>query len=247
MQKVYFVGIGPGDPELLTLKALKVIKEADVIIYPGSLISDEMLVFLKGENRHAEFLDAYGRKLEDITGWIEQALIQGKKTVRLFSGDPSIFSSLMEHIEVLREKGISYEVIPGVSSAFAGASRLALEFTYPDLSNAVILTRIEGKTGGASEEEIIAYAKTNSTLVFFLSAQYGEKLSTILRKALPKDTKVAILSNLTRKNEQIFLTTLEELSQKLKEEKITKTALIVVGKVLDLLEKNFYKRSILYG
>lgn len=245
--RVYFVGIGPGDPELLTLKALRVIKMADLIIYPGSLISDEMLAFIKGENPGAEYVDAYGKKLEEIISLIERAIATGKTPVRLFSGDPSLFSSLMEHVEALREKGYNFEVIPGVSSAFAGASRLALEFTYPDLSNTVIFTRILGKTGGATDEEILSYANTRATLVFFLSTSHAEKLSSLLQKVFPEDTRVAVLSNLTRKGEKILVTTLKELPIRLKEEGITRTALIVVGKVLDLLDKNLYRRSVLYG
>lgn len=247
MKKVYFVGIGPGDPELLTLKALKIIRSANLIIYPGSLISEEMLNFIQTENPQARYIDAYGMKLEEIIAHIERAIQTGERPVRLISGDPSLFSSLMEHIELLRERGISFEVIPGVSSAFAGASRLALELTYPDLSNSVIFTRIKGKTGGAEEEEILAYAKTKATLVFFLSTSLANNLSMVLQKVLPEDARVAVLANLTRKNEKLFLTTLKELPTKLKEEGITKTALIIVGKVLELLDKNFYKRSILYG
>lgn len=247
MGKVFFVGIGPGDPELLTLKALKVIRGADLIIYPGSLISEEMLSFIRQENPTAECLNAHGRKLEDIIAWIEQALKEGKKPVRLLSGDPSLFSSLMEHIEALRTRGVSFEVIPGVSSAFAGASRLGLELTYPELSNTVIFTRLKGKTGGTDDEDILIYAKTRATLVFFLSTSHAERLSLLLQRVLSGDTKVAVLSNLTRKDEKILLTTLRDLPQRVKEEGITRTALIVVGEVLELLEKNFYRRSVLYG
>lgn len=247
MNKVYFIGLGPGAPDLLTLRALKLIKRADLIIYPGSLISRDMLTFLKEENPSARFFDAYGKDLEEILEEIEKALKAGKLPVRLVSGDPALFSSIMEHIERLREKGYNYEIVPGISSGLAAAASLGLEFTYPELSNTVIFTRLAGKTGGATEDEILNFAKTYSTLVFFLSSSLVEKLTNLLLKVLPQDSKVAILHRLTHSEEKIILTTLKELPQKMKDENITKTALIVLGKILNLLDKNYYKRSKLYN
>lgn len=247
MSKAYFVGIGPGAPDLLTLRALRVIKEADLIIYPGSLISKEMLNFLKEENSKASFYDAYGRDLEEILEEMERALRAKQLPVRLVSGDPSLFSSIMEHIERLRAKGYNYEIIPGISSGFMASAALGLEFTYPELSNTVIFTRLTGKTGGATEEEILNFAKSKATLVFFLSSGLIDKLSTLLLRVLPEETKVAVLYKLSRPEEKVFLTTLRDLPQKMQEEKISKTALIVVSKVLDLLDTNFFKRSELYA
>lgn len=247
MKKVYFIGIGPGDPELLTLKALRVIKEADLIIYPGSLISEEMLVFLKSENKGAEFYDAFGKSLEEIIAKIKEYLEQNRVVTRLVSGDPALYSSIMEHIESLREKGITYEIIPGISSGFMAASRLGIEFTYPELSNSVVFTRLSGKTGGATEKEILKLAETKSTLVFFLSSGLVDKLSSLLLKIYSPETHVAILHKLSRQDEKVILTTLSKLAETMHKEEITKTALIVVGNVLRLIDKNFHKRSILYG
>lgn len=206
----------------------------------------DMLTFLKEENPSARFIDAYGKDLEEILEELERALKAGKLPVRLVSGDPAIFSSIMEHIERLREKGYDYEIVPGISSGLAAAASLGLEFTYPEFSNTVIFTRLAGRTGGATEEEILNFAKTNSTLIFFLSSSLVEELTNLLLKVLPKDTRVAILHRLTHSEEKIILTTLKELPQKMKEEKITKTALIVLGKILNLLDKNYYRRSKLY-
>ncbi len=247
MKKVYFIGIGPGDPELLTIKGLKVIRASDLIIYPGSLISEEMLNFLRGENKRAEFLDAYGKTLEEIMEKIIFAHSEEKTVARLVSGDPAIYSSVMEHIEILRERGIEYEIIPGVSSGLYSAARLGIEFTYPHLSNSVIFTRLSGKTGGASDEEILNFAKTGSTLVFFLSSGLVEKLSELLQRVYPPETKVAILHKLSRREEKIFIVPLSKLKETFEKEKISKTSLIVVGKILDLIDKNFYERSYLYG
>ncbi len=247
MKKVYFIGIGPGDPELLTLKALRIIKEADLVIYPGSLISEEMYAFLKGENGKAEFYDAFGRSLEEILQKIKEVTKQKRIVVRLVSGDPALYSSIMEHIEALREAGFTYEIIPGVSSGFMASARLGIEFTYPELSNSVIFTRLSGKTGGAKEEEILKFAETRSTLVFFLSSGLVDRLSSLLQRVYPPETQVALLHRLSRRDEKIFLTSLSKLEETMQKEKITKTALIVVGDVLRLINENFYKRSDLYG
>lgn len=247
MSKVYFIGIGPGAPDLLTLRAIKAIKEASLIIYPGSLISSEMLSFIKKENLEAEFYNAYEKTLSEIINKIEEYLTQSLKVARLVSGDPSLYSSIMEHIEILREKNYPYEIIPGVSSALMAAAKLGLEFTYPQISHSLIFTRLEGKTGGATEEEIINFAKTKSTIVFFLSSGLKDKLVNILKKVYSPKTKIAILYKLTHPEEKILITTLENLIETMEKYNLKKTTLIVIGEVLTLLEKNLYKRSILYG
>lgn len=247
MNKVYFIGIGPGSPDLLTLRAYHIICSAHVIIYPGSLISSEMLDFIKKENPKAELYDAYGKSLNQIIEKIESALNKNQIVARLVSGDPSIYSSIMEHIEILRDKNYSYEIIPGISSVFAAASKLGIEFTYPNLSHTLILTRLEGKTGGATEEEILNYAKTKSTMVFFLSSGLKDKLYNLLKKVYPLDIKVAILYKLTHPDEKIIITNLENFLKTMEENNIQKSALIVVGDILNLIDKNFYKRSVLYA
>lgn len=247
MSEVYFIGIGPGDPQLLTLKALKILKRAKCVIYPGSLISSEMLNYLKRINKKANFFDAFGKNLEEILRVIMDNLSQGNIVARLVSGDPSLYSSIMEHIEVLRDNGISYQIIPGISSAFLAASRLGIEFTYPELSNTLILTRLKGKTGGADEEEILRFAQSRSTLVFFLSSGLAEDLANTLMKVLPKTTPVAILYRLSHPEEKVLFCSLENLAQTMEREKIKKTALIVVGEILKITDKNYYKRSYLYG
>lgn len=247
MKRVYFIGIGPGDPELLTLKALRIIKSSQLIVYPGSLISGEMLEFLKKESEGAEFFDAYGKSLEEILEKMMGALTENKTVSRLVSGDPALYSSLMEHLEVLRERGIEYEIIPGISSGLYAASRLGIEFTYPQLSNSVVFTRLSGKTGGATEEEIFHFAKTKSTLVFFLSGGLIEKLSELLQKVYPPDTKVALLHKLSRREEKILISSLSELKDLVPKEGLTKTTLFVIGEVLNLIDTNFHKRSYLYG
>lgn len=247
MGKVYFIGIGPGDPDLLTLRALNLIKKSHLIIYPGSLISEEMLNFIKKENPEAEYFNAFGRSLSEILIKIEEYLSKNKIVARLVSGDPSIYSSVMEHIERLREKNYAYEIIPGISSALLASAKLGIEFTYPEISHSIILTRIEGETGGAKAEEIKKFAKSKATLVFFLSAGQKEKLDMLLKEIYPEDTKIAILYKLSRPEEKIILTTLKNFLETMYKFDIKKTALIIVGEILNLIDKNFYKRSILYG
>lgn len=247
MGKVYFIGIGPGDPDLLTLRALNLIKKSHLIIYPGSLISEEMLNFIKKENPEAEYFNAFGRSLSEILIKIEEYLSKNKIVARLVSGDPSIYSSVMEHIERLREKNYAYEIIPGISSALLASAKLGIEFTYPEISHSIILTRIEGETGGAKAEEIKNFAKSKATLVFFLSAGQKEKLDMLLKEIYPEDTKIAILYKLSRPEEKIILTTLKNFLETMYKFDIKKTALIIVGEILNLIDKNFYKRSILYG
>ncbi|RKX61174.1 MAG: cobalt-precorrin-4 C(11)-methyltransferase [Thermodesulfobacteriota bacterium] len=245
--KVYFIGIGPGDFELLTLKAWKVIKNSDVIIYPGSLANPEMIKLFKNEVPHAEFHDSASYKLEDIIEIIEKAISQGKKVARLVSGDPAFYSAIQEQIEILRDKNISYEIISGISSAVAGASKLGIELTYLDLCHTVIFTRFAGKTGGATQEEIKKLAIKRALLIFFLSATYAKKLEDTLLEVLPENTPIAILYRICQKGEKIIFGTLKELNSLVQKENIKKTALIYVGEILNAVFRNFGKRSKLYG
>lgn len=245
--KVYFIGMGPGDPELLTLKAWKVIKASQVILYPGSLANPEMIDSLKKELSLAQFYDSAPLKLEEILEIIEKAILNGKQVARLVSGDPSFYSAIQEQIEVLREKGIDYEIIPGVSSASAGASKLGIELTYPEISHTVIFTRFLGKTGGATPEEVKNLALKKGTLVFFLSISYVKELEKTLLEVLSPETPVAVLYRITQKEEKILIGTLKKLSSLVKKENLKKTALIYVGEVLKLSFKNLGKRSKLYG
>ncbi len=245
--KVYFIGMGPGDPELLTLKAWRIIKDSQVILYPGSLANAEMIDFLKKELPTAQFYDSAPLKLEEIIKIIETAVLSKKQVARLVSGDPSFYSAIQEQIEILRKKNIDYEIIPGISSASAGASRLGIELTYPEVSHTVIFTRFLGKTGGATPEEIKSLALKKATLVFFLSASYVKELKETLLEVLPSETPVAVLYRITQKEEKILIGTLDQLSSLLERENIKKTALIYVGEVLKLHFQNLGKRSKLYG
>ncbi|RME67605.1 MAG: cobalt-precorrin-4/precorrin-4 C(11)-methyltransferase, partial [Nitrospirae bacterium] len=174
---VYFVGAGPGDPELITLKGRKLLQKAHVIIYAGSLINPAMLEGLK-----AELYDSSGMKLEEIVDVMKRAVSQGKTVVRLHSGDISFYSAISEQIEVLRKEGIPYEVVPGVSSLSAGAAALGQELTIPEISQTVIITRAGGRTPVPEKESLELLAKHRATMVLFLSASLADRVQEALLK-----------------------------------------------------------------
>jgi precorrin-4/cobalt-precorrin-4 C11-methyltransferase len=240
--KVYFIGAGPGDPELLTIKAYKILNSAECIIYPGSLINKELLKGLNGD-----LYDSANLSLEEIVEIMERYVKNGKLVARLVSGDPSIYSAIQEQIEVLRQKNIPYEIIPGVSSYQAASAKMGIELTIPAISQTIILTRFEGKTGGASKEEIKTLAKIKGTMVFFLSADFAENLQKTLEEVLPIDTPIAIAYKVCHKEEKFLFGSLKELHSLLKEHNIKKTALIFVGEALKAIKENLNKRSKLYG
>lgn len=239
--KVYFIGAGPGDPELLTVKANKILRSAKCVIYPGSLVNKKIIEKIK-----SDLYDSSKLKLEEIIEIIERYIKNGQTVARLVSGDTSIYSAIGEQIEILKEKSIPYEVIPGVSSAMAASAKMGIELTVPEISQTVILTRFEGKTGGASEEEIKKLASVKATLVFFLSASLVHELEQTLLEILPHQTPIAIAHKVTWDEEKIIYGTLGKLSQLMEENNIKRTALIFVGESLKAVKEKTQKRSKLY-
>jgi len=242
--KLYIVGIGPGDPELITVKASKILQSAKCVIYPGSLVSKKIIEFLRGLK--ADLYDSSKLKLEEIIEIIERYIKRGQTVARLVSGDPSIYSAIGEQIEIIREKSIPYEIIPGISSAMAASAKMGIELTIPEISQTVIFTRFEGKTGGASKEEIKRLASIRATLIFFLSASLAHELEKTLLDVLSSETPIAIAYKVTWDEEKIIYGTLNELSRLLEENKIKRTALIFVGESLKAIKEKLSKRSKLY-
>jgi|GEM_PF-100476 precorrin-4 C11-methyltransferase len=236
--KIYFVGAGPGDPYLITLKGYEVLKSADVVIYTGSLINKEILDFA----RNAQKFDSHGRTVEEICELMREFYREGKTVVRLHDGDPSIFGSIKEQMEVLESYGIDFEIVPGVSSFLACASRLKTEFTVPDVTQTVVITRYPGKT--PVPEDIKEIAKQKPTLIFFLSASL---LKNIVRDLIdvgyPYDFPCALCYKVTWNDEKIIFGTLSDICDKAKEEGITSHALFVVSKVFTARGK----RSFVYS
>lgn len=238
---VHFVGAGPGATDLITLRGYKYLLEADVIIYAGSLVNKELLSYAKVG---AEIHNSAHMTLEEVIDVIKRAEKENKDTVRLHTGDPSIYGAIREQIDVLKSLDIHYDVVPGVSSFCGAAASLNAEYTLPNVSQSVIITRMEGRTPVPERESIRSFATHKSTMVLFLSSGLTEELSKeLIAGGYEKDTPVAVVYKATWPEEKIFRCTIESLPQTMKENNINKTALILVGNFLG----NDYERSELYN
>ena len=238
--QVYFIGAGPGDPELLTIKAKNIIERADVIIYADSLINPEVCSFAR---EGAEIYRSASLTLEEITGIILSAVKQGKVVARLQSGDPSIYGAIQEQMATLDEQGIEYEVIPGVSSLFAAAASLKTELTIPELSQTVIITRMEGRTPVPALESLKSLATHQASLAIFLSASLIEEVvAELLAGGYHPDTPAAAVYRASWENEIVVRTTLKNLVAQVKASGIRKQALILVGAFLNAKEKDRHSR-----
>jgi len=229
--KVYIIGAGPGDPELLTLKAKRIIDNADVIIYADSLVPEEIAGYAKPG------ATVYGSKdmaLPEIMQVTLQAVAEGKTVARIQSGDPSLYGATLEQMRILEREQVDYEIIPGVSAAFAAAAVLKSELTVPEVSQTVIMTRAEGRVPMPEGEDLISLARHGSTLVIFLSVTRMFRIANQLQEAgYPADTPVAVAYRVGWPDEQIIRGTLTNIAQKVRDAKITLQALIIVGKAVD--------------
>ncbi len=238
--KVFIVGAGPGDPDLITVKGAQLIKQADVIIYAGSLVNPKLLEQAKPE---AEIYDSSSMTLDEVIKVITQAHGSNMIVVRLHTGDPSLYGAIKEQIDALAERGINCEIIPGVSSFVAAASRLQKEFTLPTISQTVILTRLEGRTAVPEKENLAELARHQTSMCIFLSVQMIEQVTAeLLAGGYPPHTPVAIVQRATWPDEKIVQGTLADIALKVQAEQISKTAMIMVGNFLD----STYEKSKLY-
>lgn len=238
---VYIVGAGAGDPELITVKGQRFLREADVVIYAGSLVNPELLKNCKVD---AEIYNSATMTLDEVINVIEVANSRNKNIVRLHTGDPSIYGAIQEQIDILQEKNIAVEVVPGVSSFLAAAATLKQEYTLPGVTQTVIITRAGGKTPVPEKESLKNLAKLQTTLCIFLSVSLIENVvADLLAAGLSKDTPVAVVEKASWQDEKILRSNLENIVAQVKAEKIERTALIIVG---DCLNKN-YEKSQLYS
>lgn len=226
---VYFIGAGPGDPELLTLKGKRLIDKADVIIYAGSLVNAEVLRDAKAT---AKIYNSATMTLEEVLAVMEHAAAQGLMVARVHTGDPAVFGAHREQMDGLDRLGIPYEVVPGVSSFLAAAAALKKEYTLPGVSQTVILTRMEGRTPMPEKEKLADLAKHQATMVIFLSVGQIEELAKELMKSYPPETPAAVVYKASWEDQKIVTGDLAAIAEKVKEAGITKTALIVVGNFL---------------
>jgi precorrin-4/cobalt-precorrin-4 C11-methyltransferase len=241
MAKVYFIGAGPGDPELITVKGKRVLENAAVIIYAGSLVNKALLNGL-----NAEIFDSSSMTLDDTIRVMEKAIGEAKDVARLHTGDPALYGAISEQIERLIQLGILYEVVPGVSSALAGAAVLGQELTIPEISQTVILTRMGGKTPVPDLERLGGLANHQATMVIFLSIGMIETLRDELLHGYPENTPVVVIQKATWPEQKIVRGTLADIAKKVKEAGITKTALIYVGEALRASEELLGRTSKLY-
>ncbi|HTZ18480.1 MAG TPA: precorrin-4 C(11)-methyltransferase [Dissulfurispiraceae bacterium] len=241
MAKVYFIGAGPGDPDLITIKGRRILESSRVVIYAGSLVNKALL-----EGLDAEIFDSASMTLDDTVRTMEKAVAENKNVARLHTGDPALYGAISEQIERLVKLGICYEVIPGVSSALAGAAVLGQELTIPEISQTVIFTRMAGKTPVPDMERISELAKHRATMVIFLSVGMFEKLRDELLQGYPEDTPVVVIQKATWPDQNIVRGTLADIVAKVKAAGIKKTALIYIGEALRASEGSLGMTSKLY-
>lgn len=236
---VYFVGAGPGDVDLITVKGREILSSADVVIYAGSLVNKEHLTYCKqGVLIH----NSAAMSLNQVIDVIKNANLENKRVVRLHTGDPSIYGAIKEQMDELDKFNIGYEVIPGVSSFTAAAASIKKEFTLPNVTQTVILTRIEGRTPVPERENIRNLAKIGASMALFLSVNMIDKVVEELKLGYGRNVPVAVIYKATWPDEKIIVGTLDDIAQKVKSEKVERTAQILVGDFIDCE----YEKSLLY-
>ena len=229
--QVSFVGAGPGDPELITVKGRRLLGEADVIIYAGSLVNPALLSMAKEQ---AEIYNSAGMTLDEVIRVMEQAAAEHKYVVRLHTGDPSLYGAVKEQMDALEKRKITYEVVPGVSSFLAAAAALECEYTLPDVSQTVIITRLEGRTLVPPREGLASLAAHKTTMCIFLSVHMLDGVvEQLLAGGYPPDTPVAVVQKASWPEQRILSGTLDDIAAKAAAAQIDRTAMIVVGKCLD--------------
>lgn len=237
---ISFVGAGPGNVDLITVKGRRLLEEADVVIYAGSLVSGEHLKFCK---RGCKLYNSASMTLEEVIGVMEKNTEKSLNIVRLHTGDPTIYGAIREQMDILDSKGITYEVVPGVSSFTAACASIKKEFTLPGVSQTVILTRMEGRTPVPEEEDLEVLAKHKASMAIFLSVQDIDRVVEKLAKGYGSyDIPVAVVYKATWEDEEIILGTLEDIVEKVKIKGINNIAQILVGNFIE----GDYERSKLY-
>ena len=231
MTQVYFIGAGPGDPELITLKGKRILEQADVVIYAGSLVNPEVLKFCK---EGTEIHNSAKMNLDEVLEVTKKAVKEGRLVARVHTGDPAIYGAIQEQMDALRPEGIEFEVIPGVSSFLATAAALKQEYTLPGISQTVIITRLEGRTPMPKKEQLAHLASHQATMCIFLSVQMLDSvIENLTLGGYSIDTPVAIVVRASWPDQKILRGTLGTIAEIVKKEGVLRQAMIVVGRVLD--------------
>ncbi|AUN17047.1 precorrin-4 C(11)-methyltransferase [Clostridium botulinum] len=237
--KVYFIGAGPGEPDLITVKGRDILTKADVVIYAGSLVSKEHLDYCK---EGVEVYNSASMTLKEVINVIQKAHNENKSIVRLHTGDPSIYGAIKEQMDELDKLNICYEVVPGVSSFSAAAASIKKEFTLPGVSQTLILTRVEGRTPVPEKEDLEVLASRGASMALFLSVGMIDKVALKLKKGYGRNVPIAVIQRATWQDEKVVIGTLDDIAKKVKDANITKTAQILVGDFIDCK----YDKSLLY-
>ena len=240
---VIFLGAGPGDPELITVKGQLALARADVVLYAGSLVSDAVLGWAR---RGAELIDTAPMNLEQIAAKIIAAHKAGKKVVRVHSGDTSLFSAMQEQLEILEREEIPCQVIPGVTAAAAAAAALAQELTLPEVTQTIILTRSAGRTPVPEAESLVELARHGATLVIYLSTKLIDQVVAALTGSYGPEAPVVVAYRVSWPDQQIIRGTLADIAAKVKDAGIERQALILVSPVLAAREAKLKAQSKLY-
>lgn len=231
MAQVHIVGAGPGDPELITRKGYRLVSEADIVIYAGSLVNPEILQACK---EGCEIHNSAMMNLDEVLAVMKKGAAEGKSIVRLHTGDPAIYGAIQEQMDALDELGVSYDVTPGVSSFLATAAALKQEYTLPNVSQTVIITRMEGRTPMPPKEKLALLASHEATMCIFLSVQMIDKVvEELIGGGYAKETPVAIVVKASWPDQRIIRGTLETIADIVAKEGVLRQAMIVVSKVLD--------------
>lgn len=229
--RVYIVGAGPGDPDLITVKGLNILMNADLVLYTDSLVNEQLI---SRAGSHTKVLQSSGMDLEQMVDVMAEAVLNGKSVARVHTGDPAVYGAILEQMVLLKQRGIAYEIVPGVSSVFAAAAVLGAELTVPDLTQTVILTRAEGRTPVPEREKLRDLASHHCTVALFLSATLAKKVvKEFIEAGWSEDTPVAVVQRATWPDQKIVRTTLRNLDSDLRQAGIRMHAMILAGWALD--------------
>lgn len=239
---VYFVGAGTGAVDLITVRGMRLLEKADVIIYAGSLVNPDLLDYAK---KDCQIHNSARLTLDEVIDIMKKASEEDKTIVRLHTGEPSIYGAVREQMDELDKLGIEYESCPGVSACFGAAASLNLEYTLPDISQSLIITRMEGRTKVPPRESIESFAAHQSSMAIYLSTGMLDELSRrLLAGGYREDTPAALVYKATWPEEEKYICTVKTLAETAREHKITKTALVLVG---DVIGHRNYEKSRLYA
>jgi precorrin-4/cobalt-precorrin-4 C11-methyltransferase len=240
---VLFVGAGPGDPELITVKGRNALEAADLVIYAGSLVPEALLSWTRPGT---PAVNSASMPLDEIVDSMAQAHRSGKRVVRLHTGDPSLYGAVFEQIAELQKLAIPYRIIPGVTAAFAAAAALGIEYTLPEVTQTLILTRVAGRTPVPASEDLAGLAAHRASMAIYLSMGQIERVAATLAAEYGETAPCAVVYQASQPGEKVIRTRLNELVEKVKTEGITRQAVIIVGRVLGTAPQDLKVKSKLY-